>query len=428
MRNNKYDYLIVGSGAGGATLARELAQRKKTVLVVEAGRNERTIGTVRDSLRYYDGNPVTRSPRKSKEGVMIYRTLMAGGSTVVSLGNGVRCLEKELGDFGIDLSEEFVQAEQEMGIAPTAERLLSSGSKAIMKASKELGHDMKMMPKFIDPKMCRKCGGCALGCAKGAKWTALSYLEDALKDGAEAIYETEVKEVIIDSGKAKGIRCADRKGVKEIFSDAVILSAGGVGTPIILQNSGVEDAGTGFFVDLVVNVCGITDSDKLNQVFEPPMTLVNLDLHESEGFMLSPYVIHPRLWKFGQFGLRGLTLPNKRTLGIMVKIADEPTGRVYPDGSISKPVTEKDWNRLRNGSSIAKEILTRAGAKSLMVSRVQGAHPGGTAAVGKVVDSDLRTRVEGLFVCDGSVLPVPPGLPPILTIVALAKRLASMLP
>jgi choline dehydrogenase-like flavoprotein len=58
---------------------------------------------------------------------------------------------------------------------------------------------------------------------------------------------------------------------------------------------------------------------------------------------------------------------------------------------------------------------------------VQGAHPGGTASIGKVVDKDLQTKVDNLFVCDASVFPTSPGLPPILTIVALAKRLAKTL-
>jgi choline dehydrogenase-like flavoprotein len=44
-----------------------------------------------------------------------------------------------------------------------------------------------------------------------------------------------------------------------------------------------------------------------------------------------------------------------------------------------------------------------------------------------VVDNNLQTEVNNLFVCDSSVLPIAPGLPPILTIVALAKRLAKLL-
>ena len=62
MQGKKYDFLIVGSGAGGATLARELSRAGKDVLVVERGKHEDRIGTVRDNARYYDLNRLTQMP------------------------------------------------------------------------------------------------------------------------------------------------------------------------------------------------------------------------------------------------------------------------------------------------------------------------------------------------------------------------------
>lgn len=56
-----------------------------------------------------------------------------------------------------------------------------------------------------------------------------------------------------------------------------------------------------------------------------------------------------------------------------------------------------------------------------------GAHPGGTAAIGEAVNKNLETKIKGLFVCDASVLPTSPGLPPILAIIALSKRFARKL-
>ena len=122
-------------------------------------------------------------------------------------------------------------------------------------------------------------------------------------------------------------------------------------------------------------------------------------------------------------------MPANRTLGFMTKIVDESTGCVYPDGTFSKAITKRDRARLDEGSRISKEILIKAGvdSKSIVVSKVQGAHPGGTAAVGKIVDNNLQTSVDNLFVCDASVLPTSPGLPPIMTIIALGKRLARTL-
>jgi len=56
-------------------------------------------------------------------------------------------------------------------------------------------------------------------------------------------------------------------------------------------------------------------------------------------------------------------------------------------------------------------VAAGANRDSVIVSHVQGAHPGGTAAIGELVDTDLQTAVEGLFVADGSVSGAP-GLHP----------------
>ena len=427
MDNKRYEFLIVGSGAGGATLARELSKRGKEVLVVERGKYEEKIGTVWTSMRYFDGTKLTLTPRKSREGVILWRALMAGGSTVVSNGWATRCLEEELAGFGINLDEEFAECEEEMGVAPFDERRLSKGSKRMLEVSRELGYHMEPMPKFINPKRCKRCGGCAMGCVNGAKWTALDYLEEARQNGADIAYNTRIQRVLVENGKARGVRGTGPHGRIEILSDVVILAAGGLGTPVILQQSGVKDAGQGLFIDLLVETYGVTKG--LNQVDEPLMALVDYEFHKSKGFIISSYMNQTRLTRFLELGVRGFALPTNRLLGIQTKIADEPAGRVYPDGTVSKPVTERDWTRLRAGSAISKEILVKAGAdsKSIVVSKVQGGHPGGTAAIGKVVDENLHTKIDNLFVCDASVFPTASGMPQILTIAALAKRLAKML-
>ena len=429
MRGKKYEFLIVGSGAGGATLAMELTRRGSEVLVVERGEHEKKIGTLRDTFRYFDtASKLTKTPAKSREGVILWRTFMAGGSTVVSIGNATRCLEKELAGFGIDLSEEFAEVEREMRVSPVAEELLSEASERFRWAAGELGYKMELMPKFIDPGKCRKCSLCSLGCADGAKWTALDYLEEAVQNGADVLYETMVEQVLLENGRAKGIRGIGPHGVIEVSADVVVLAAGGLGTPVILQRSGIDKAGQGLFVDLFVNTYGVT-AEVLNQSHEPPMALVDHEFHESRGFILSPYINAPRMIRFMEAGRKGFVLPARRLIGMMTKIVDEPAGRVYPDGTVSKPVTERDRSRLQEGSSIAKEILVKAGANSgsIVVSRPQGGHPGGTAAIGRVVDENLQTEVDNLFVCDANVFPTSPGLPPILTIAALAKWLGRRL-
>lgn len=423
----KCEFLVVGSGAGGATLARELSKRGRDVLVVERGARGQKIGTVPRAYGFYDKRKLSLMPRKSDEGVIIWRSFMAGGTTVVSCANGPRSLEDDLRELGIDLDEEFGELEDEIGIAPVPENLVGPASRRIGQAAEELGYQMQRMPKFIDPAKCTGCGRCVLGCVHGAKWSALQYLREAEQQGAEVVCGTTVREVVTENGRAVGVKAVGPKGRTEIRADAVILAAGGLATPAILQRSGIGDAGEGLFVDLFVNTYAVAPG--LDQTREPVMTLVDLEFHDDRGFLLSPFINQWRLVRFMEAGLKGARASTSGLVGIMTKIADEPVGRVLPDGRISRPVTERDSTRLLEGSSIAKEILAEAGAdaRSFVVTRPQGAHPGGTAAIGRIVNPNLRTEVDNLFVCDASVLPNAPGLPPIPTIVALAKRLAKTL-
>ncbi len=54
MQGRRVEFVIAGSGAGGATLANELAKRGKDILVVEKGKYEHKFGTLRDIARFYD--------------------------------------------------------------------------------------------------------------------------------------------------------------------------------------------------------------------------------------------------------------------------------------------------------------------------------------------------------------------------------------
>ena len=427
MEKYQYQYIVVGSGAGGATVARELSKAGKSVLVVEKGNTEEKTGTFLDSLRYYDANKITRIPKKSKEGVIIWRTFMAGGSTMVSMANGVRSLEKELANYGFQLEEEFIEAEQEMGIVTIPDALLSSGGLRIRDAAQSMGLGMENMPKFLDIERCKSCGKCSLGCTQEAKWTALNYLKEAQQAGAEVMFHSTVQKVNRDNGRATGVTILGPDGPAEIQSEAVILAAGGLGTPVILQKSGIADAGSNLFIDIVVNTYATTDD--FNLMNEPQMALVDLEYHRDRGFLLSTYINHPREVRLIEMGLGGAAMPHNRLIGMMTKITDEASGRVFPDGSVSKAVTSADQEKLDEGTRISSEILIKAGARpeSIRYSAPQGAHPGGTAAIGKIVDKHLMTEVKNLYVCDASVLPVAPGLPPILTIVALGKRLAKEL-
>jgi choline dehydrogenase-like flavoprotein len=117
----------------------------------------------------------------------------------------------------------------------------------------------------------------------------------------------------------------------------------------------------------------------------------------------------------------------RRTLTVMVKARDVLSGRLTARGGVAKPLTPPDRAALDRGAAEARKILRAAGARHLHQAGHVAVHPGGTAKVGEVVDTDLQTRIPGLYVCDASVIPTAWGLPPTFTVMALGRRLGSHL-
>ena len=399
--------IVVGSGAGGATVAKELAAKHIPVKLIERGPEIEE----KDAFRYYAAN-------NTESEVKVLRAICLGGSTTVSAGNGVRCLETELREAGIDLKSEFESVERELGVSVLPDALFGEGTKRIMEAAERLGFKMEKMPKFIDADRCKPDGRCVFGCSEGAKWTALRFVHEAQREGAEIITNTPVDEVVVKSGKVKGVRCGNR-----IFpDDTVVLSAGAIDTPLLLEKLGLNTSSRSLFVDTFITIGGILKGIGLNR--EVPMN----GYLKLEGFMLAP---HFSTHLVEALAMRGIKASHADIIGIMVKIKDEEKGvvNVCEGAGVSKGVTGRDAAKLSEGASIAGSILEAAGVdpRTFVATPLRGAHPGGTARIGIAVDGKLATEVDGLYVVDASVLPASPGAPPILTIVALAKYLSKRL-
>lgn len=421
--------IIVGSGAGGATVAKELSANATTgndngrgieVLLIEKGP---AIDDSKDASRYY-------ANIRSSE-VEILRTFCLGGSTTVSAGNGMRALEKELSVLGIDLSEEFKEAERELGVRTLPDSHFGEGTRRIMAAAGDLGFEMKKMPKFIDPIRCVPCGKCSFGCPNNAKWSAIEFIKDAEKNGAKIITGMPVDNIIVKDGEVVGVRSRD----KTFRADIVVLSAGALETPRLLKKQGLLSMSSStrtrtrththtprIFVDTFITIGGILKGVRLNREVTMNALIAFAD------FTLFPHFSNHLVKRMSVSGIK--TSPDD-VLGIMVKIKDEEVevGEMAEADEVKKGITKKDAVLLSEGAAIAGAILKRAGVEpsSFVSTHVRGAHPGGTAMIGEAVDKNLATEVSGLYVADASVLPASPGAPPILTIVALAKYLSRII-
>ena len=420
----KADIAIVGSGAGGATLAYELTKAGKDVLLIERGPFIRDLGTQRSAMGVYDRCGL----RTSKEGVIVYRTLMVGGAVVVSCANGLPVLEKVLKSLGVDLTDELEDVRQELKIGPLPDNLIGKGSKLIMDTGNSLNFDFRPMPKFINPKKCVSCGLCVLGCKTRAKWSTIDFVELMQVQGGKLITGIDIKSVAVNKGKAIGLvgkRDAERV---RISANKIILSAGGFGSGVILKKTGLSNVGNTFFADLFNVTYGVFKDKTINLHKEPSMSVVSTKFMEAEGFILSPFIDVPLMLRWVMPKRKHITGSRyNNLLGIMTKIKDDNIGSVTSNERFFKIPSKNDISKLKMGSDIAKQILLTAGVKksSIFVTKPRGAHPGGTAAIGVVVNNNLKTELDNLYVCDASVLPESPGAPPIVTIIALAKRLAK---
>ncbi len=92
-------YLVVGSGAGGGTVARELSLKGADVIVLERGRTISRVGDYLFVLYALDGHGFL----KSEEGMGVARALVTGGSTLLTCGTAAKPPAGMFEKYGIDL-------------------------------------------------------------------------------------------------------------------------------------------------------------------------------------------------------------------------------------------------------------------------------------------------------------------------------------
>jgi choline dehydrogenase-like flavoprotein len=236
-------------------------------------------------------------------------------------------------------------------------------------------------------------------------------------------------------GQVTGVKGLRGQQVVEYRAPLVILAAGGMGTAPILNRSGIWKAGRGIFIDPLVFVGGAYQGKKsfAGTCYNAQMSVGSWEFHDAEGFMLTP-LVDPWMIFIAQMAMVSLpkvlrVLRYRKWMSIMVKIKDDMDGQIFPSGNFSKPLTEADRQKLNRGYEVSKEILVKAGCnpKSVVRGPVRGAHPGGACRIGEVVDANLQTEIQNLYVSDASVFPRALGTPVVATVMALNKRLARHL-
>jgi choline dehydrogenase-like flavoprotein len=418
-----FDAIVVGTGPGGASVARELARGGARVLMLERGGAAPLSGTLGQMAS------MAASPGKGvflhRDLSLLVRALTTGGTSTINFATAAPPPACMFAAHGIDLEPELAAWRAELPMAPLPDELVGPMAARIADAAGALKLGWRRLDKMIRPEACRSgCWRCVYGCPFGAKWTARELVDDALRHGARLVAHARVDRVLLENGSAAGVE-ATVDGRPHTFSaPIVVLAAGGIGSPRLLQASGLMAGPASFFSDPVVAVMGsIDDLEGVGGAEVPMAAGAALD-----GIALADLTLpRPMYQAFAaQAGRFDRLFAHGRTLSIMVKIRDEIGGRIGPRW-VDKALQAPDRAKFDEGIAIARAILDKAGARHVFASHHFAAHPGGSVRIGEAVGSDLQTATSGLYVCDASVIPEPWGLPPTLTLLCLGRRLGRQL-
>ena len=262
------DVVVVGSGAGGGVVAAELARAGRSVLVVEAGPFVDEATLPRDELDAYGRLYLNYGLLSTWDGSI---TLLAGsgvgGGTLV---NWMTCLDapadiraewaRDHGLDGVDGSEwarDVEAIEARLGVAPAI--VIPPKDELIRRGAAALGWDADVIRR--NATLCGNCGSCPFGCRRGTKQSGIrAHLADASADGARVLDRARVRSVIRAAGASgpvvgvAGTLAPDTNGPAaegalprwfSVYARQVVLAAGALRSPSILQASGIEHPAIG---------------------------------------------------------------------------------------------------------------------------------------------------------------------------------------
>ncbi|MBX2826097.1 MAG: GMC family oxidoreductase [Gammaproteobacteria bacterium] len=268
--------VVIGTGAGGGTLANELAQQGIDVVALEAGARHLPPDYINDEwasfgqLAWTDMRTTSGDWRVARDFANLPAWIVkaVGGSTVHWAGASLRIQDHEfraqteygnidganLLDWPLtlqDLEPYYDKAENKLGVTRThgIPGLPGNNNFKVMKAGADkLGYKdchtgrMAINSEARDGRAaCQQIGFCFQGCKMGAKWST-AYTE--IPQG-EATGHLEVRELAHvlkiehdDSGKVSGVLYQDAEGNQHLQKARVVCVAGNsIESPRLLLNS-----------------------------------------------------------------------------------------------------------------------------------------------------------------------------------------------
>ena len=477
------DVVIIGSGAGGAPVAAELAEAGFDVIVLEEGSYYQTRDFTANTSAmvrqlYRDGGAtiaIGNPPIMFQEGKAV------GGSTVINGGMSWRTpeeiLERWVKDAKIDVSPAqmlpyYERVEKRMHVSYNDEAAVGKDNWLLKKGADAKGWEI--IPNLRNQAHCAGSNRCAFGCPTGAKQSALvSYIPRALHFGARVYSNVKVDKITMHGKRATGVvghvdqEFGGRGFNVAVRAKLVVAACGAIHTPALLSRTGLSsrsgELGGNLSMHPNVKVVALFDEDVtswkgVHQAFQV-REFVSEGIGTFAAVNVPPSVVAMSLPHRGA-QLGGLMDRYNQMVVAGMLIEDHSTGRVRTING--KPqafyqIDDRDLATMKKGLERLSDLLFTAGAKQIILPlhhatsvysadearrvlakpipaaawEVVTVHMMGTAKMGRDRTSSVTDNfgfmhdVDRLLISDASLFPTPIRTNPMETIMALATRAAG---
>lgn len=266
--------LVIGSGAGGATTARLLAEDGLEVTLIEEGPDVDTAKIDSNSIDaieklYRNGG---MAPILGNQSIAYVEGRCVGGSTEINSGFWHRlppdCYHRwrtdaQLEDFTPERMEGyFARAEADLSVSLLGREREPVSSAVFRRGIERLGWD------FVEVPRCQKDPGASAFSAGAKQSMHQTYIPRGIAAGVRLFSGVKVKRLLHADGRATGAETAgangngNGSGTHTIRADAVFVCCGAVQTPALLRRSGItRNVGDNLCIHPMIKAAALFDDD-----------------------------------------------------------------------------------------------------------------------------------------------------------------------